>query len=118
MFGKKADWIKNACLAAVLLFPAVAALHGITLAALHVDGESKNIESTMIRLLMLFSGAVDMDIYGAFQLCSLGILAAPATVKNSKTYFLDPGRNIIFLWTGLILSGRCCNLDCYTFPER
>ena len=39
MFGKKADWIKNACLAAVLLFPAVAALHGITLAALHVDGE-------------------------------------------------------------------------------
>jgi hypothetical protein len=51
-------------------------------------------------------GAVDMDIYGAFQLCSLGILAAPATVKNSKTYFLDPGRNIIFLWTGLILSGK------------
>jgi len=39
VFGKKADWIKNACLAAVLLFPAVAALHGITLAALHVDGE-------------------------------------------------------------------------------
>jgi hypothetical protein len=47
-----------------------------------------------------------MDIFGAFQLCSLGILAAPATVKNSKTYFLDPGRNIIFLWTGLILSGK------------
>lgn len=47
-----------------------------------------------------------MDIYGAFQLCSLGILAAPATVKNSRTYFLDPGRNIIFLWTGLILSGK------------
>ncbi|KAK6003661.1 hypothetical protein QM012_009432 [Aureobasidium pullulans] len=87
VFGKKADWIKDACLAAVLLFPAVAALHGITLAALHVDG------------------AVDMDIYGAFQLCSLGILAAPATVKNSRTYFMDPGRNIIFLWTGLVLSG-------------
>jgi hypothetical protein len=47
-----------------------------------------------------------MDIFGAFQLCSLGILAAPATVKNSKTYFLDPGRNIIFLWTGLVLSGK------------
>jgi hypothetical protein len=60
---------------------------------------------------MMFQGAVDMDIFGAFQLCSLGILAAPATVKNSKTYFLDPGRNIIFLWTGLILSGknRSCN---------
>jgi hypothetical protein len=43
VFGKKADWIKNACLAAVLLFPAVAALHGITLAALHVDGESERL---------------------------------------------------------------------------
>lgn len=52
------------------------------------------------------TGAVDMDIYGAFQLCSLGILAAPATVKNSRTYFMDPGRNIIFLWTGLVLSGK------------
>ncbi|KAI4724122.1 hypothetical protein E4T49_08147 [Aureobasidium sp. EXF-10728] len=93
VFGKKADWIKNACLAAVLLFPAVAALHGITLAALHVNG------------------AVDMDIYGAFQLCSLGILAAPATVKNSRTYFLDPGRNIIFLWTILILSVRALRCE-------
>jgi hypothetical protein len=43
VFGKKADWIKNACLAAVLLFPAVAALHGITLAALHVDGEPERL---------------------------------------------------------------------------
>ncbi|KAI1423115.1 hypothetical protein F5Y12DRAFT_555341 [Xylaria sp. FL1777] len=49
--------------------------------------------------------AVDMDIYGAFQICSIGILAAPITVYNSKTYFNDPGRNIIFLWTGLLLAG-------------
>lgn len=47
-----------------------------------------------------------MDIYGAFQLCSLGILAAPVTARHSRTYFLDPGRNIIFLWTGLILAGK------------
>lgn len=46
-----------------------------------------------------------MDIYGAFQLCSIGILTAPATVKLSKTYFNNPGRNIIFLWTGLLLAG-------------
>lgn len=59
-------------------------------------------------LAKVYTGAVDMDIYGAFQLCSLGILAAPATVKNSRTYFMDPGRNIIFLWTGLVLSGRPC----------
>lgn len=47
-----------------------------------------------------------MDIYGAFQLCSLGILAAPVTARLSRTYFDDPGRNMIFLYTGLILAGE------------
>ncbi|KAJ4347998.1 uncharacterized protein N0V89_009370 [Didymosphaeria variabile] len=46
-----------------------------------------------------------MDIYGAFQVCSIAILAAPLTVRLSKTYFYDPGRNLIFVWTGLILAG-------------
>jgi hypothetical protein len=48
---------------------------------------------------------VDLDIYGAFQFCSIAILAAPLTVRLSRTYFYDPGRNIIFLWTTLILAG-------------
>lgn len=39
IFARKAEWLRNACLAAALLFPAVAALHGIILAAVHVDGE-------------------------------------------------------------------------------
>jgi hypothetical protein len=47
-----------------------------------------------------------MDVYGAFQLCSIGILAAPLTVRLSRTYFYDPGRNVIFLWTGLVLAGK------------
>jgi hypothetical protein len=47
-----------------------------------------------------------MDIYGAFQLCAIGILAAPVTVMLSKTYFNDPGRNTIFLWTFLLLIGN------------
>ncbi|KAI0006590.1 hypothetical protein F4779DRAFT_556070 [Xylariaceae sp. FL0662B] len=87
VLARKADWLRSACLAAALLFPAVAALHAIVLAAVHVDG------------------AVDMDVFGAFQLCSIGILAAPAMVRMSKTYFYDPGRNLIFLWTGLLLAG-------------
>lgn len=49
--------------------------------------------------------AVDMDIYGAFQLCALGILAAPLTARISRTYFNNPGRNLIFLWFGLTLAG-------------
>lgn len=47
-----------------------------------------------------------MDVYGAFQLCAIGILAAPVTVKLSSTYFNDPGRNAIFLWTGMVLAGE------------
>ena len=46
-----------------------------------------------------------MDIYGAFQLCALGILAAPLAARISRTYFNNPGRNLIFLWFGLILGG-------------
>ncbi|KAI1379039.1 hypothetical protein F4677DRAFT_442764 [Hypoxylon crocopeplum] len=87
VFARKAEWLRNACLAAALVFPAVAALHGIVLAAIHVDT------------------AVDMDVYGAFQFCSIGILAAPLTVRISRTYFYDPARNLIFLWTGIVLAG-------------
>jgi len=50
-----------------------------------------------------------MDIFGAFQLCAIGILAAPITVKLSRTYFNDPGRNAIFVWTIMVLIGE--------FPE-
>jgi hypothetical protein len=46
-----------------------------------------------------------MDIFGAFQMCSIGILAGPVTVRLSRTYFNDPGRNTIFLWAGIILAG-------------
>ncbi|OBT60549.1 hypothetical protein VE03_10167 [Pseudogymnoascus sp. 23342-1-I1] len=87
VFARNVKWLRKACLAATLLFPAVAALHGIVLAAVPTGG------------------GIDMDVFGAFQLCSIGILAAPVTVKVSGTYFNDPGRNAIFVWTGLILSG-------------
>ncbi|KAI1092792.1 hypothetical protein F5B19DRAFT_452742 [Rostrohypoxylon terebratum] len=87
VFARKAEWLRSACLAAALIFPAVAAIHGIVLAIVHVDN------------------AIDMDVYGAFQFCSIGILAAPLTVRLSSTYFNDPGRNIIFLWTGIVLAG-------------
>ncbi|TID03931.1 Succinate--hydroxymethylglutarate CoA-transferase [Colletotrichum higginsianum] len=52
-----------------------------------------------------YAGAIDLDVYGALQYCSIGILAGPVTVKLSTTYSNERGRNIIFLWTGLILAG-------------
>jgi hypothetical protein len=47
-----------------------------------------------------------MDVYGAFQMCSLGMLAVPITLKLSKTYFYDPARNTIFFWSALNLAGE------------
>lgn len=46
-----------------------------------------------------------MDIYGAFQLCSLGTLATPLTARVSRTYYNDTGRNVVFLWFGLMAAG-------------
>ena len=40
LLARKTGWLVNACLAVALIFPAVAALHGIVLAAVHVEGES------------------------------------------------------------------------------
>ncbi|KAK1830901.1 hypothetical protein QBC39DRAFT_100959 [Podospora conica] len=87
VLARKKEWLRNACLAAALILPAVAAIHGVVLAAVHVDAK------------------VDMDVYGALQLCSIGILAAPVTVRLSTTYWNNSGRNIIFVWTSLILAG-------------
>ena len=101
VLARKLDWLRNACLAAALIFPAVAAVHGILLAALHVG----NAPST-----------IDMDVYGAFQLCSIGILAAPVTVRLSSTYFNNPGRNTIFLWTCLLLAGTTPNPSSLLLP--
>lgn len=103
VLARKSEFIRNACLAAALLFPAIAALHAILLAALHVDGESP--ERSLLRVDAV-PGAVDLDIYGAFQMCSLGMLAVPISLKMSKTYFNNPARNTIFAWSILVLAGK------------
>ncbi|RYP00919.1 hypothetical protein DL764_006365 [Monosporascus ibericus] len=88
--GEQRNWQWHSCLAAALVLPAIAAVHSIVLTAVHVNG------------------AVDMDVYGAFQLCSIGVLAAPVTVQFSRTYFFDPARNLIFLWSSLLFIGLVC----------
>lgn len=40
IFARRSEWLKASCFAATMLFPAVAALHGIVLAAVHVKGQS------------------------------------------------------------------------------
>ncbi|KAI7265044.1 hypothetical protein KC345_g8607 [Hortaea werneckii] len=87
IFARKVHWLRNACLAAALLFPVIAALHGIVLATVHIDG------------------AVDLDIYGAFQFCAIAILVAPMTARVSRTYFKDHGRNAIFVWSVFVVAG-------------
>ena len=51
-------------------------------------------------------GAVDMDIYRAFQICAIGLVAAPITILLHPAYFHDLGRKTIFLWTYFILAGK------------
>lgn len=51
-----------------------------------------------------------MDVYGAFQVCSIGILLAPVTVMLSRSYFEQAGSSIIILWTALILAGEYSDL--------
>lgn len=53
VFARKSDWLRNACLAAALLFPAVAALHGIVLAAIHIEG-AFNIYFTEFAIVSLY----------------------------------------------------------------
>lgn len=38
VLARKTEWLRNACLAAALIFPATAAIHAIVLASLHTDG--------------------------------------------------------------------------------
>ncbi|KAL6699769.1 hypothetical protein J3F84DRAFT_345087 [Trichoderma pleuroticola] len=92
VFARKLDWIKSAALSTALPLSASAALHGIVLAALHRDK------------------AVDMDVYGAFQMCAIGTLAVPLMVKLSRSYEYSTyiGRRIMFMWAGLVLTGLVC----------
>lgn len=52
VIARKADWLRNACLAGALLFPAVAALHGVVLAAMHVNGKASVLDIRFICKLM------------------------------------------------------------------
>ena len=54
-----------------------------------------------------------MDIYGAFQFCTLGLLSAPITVKLSRTYFSDAARRVLFAWHSLIFAGRHISVRIY-----
>ncbi|PKK42457.1 hypothetical protein CI102_13232 [Trichoderma harzianum] len=92
VFARKLDWIKSAALSTALPLSASAAVHGIVLAALHHDK------------------AVDMDVYGAFQMCAIGTLVIPLMIKLSRSheYSTYIGRRIMFMWAGLVLTGLVC----------
>jgi hypothetical protein len=62
-------------------------------------------QDTLQHLTTTFLGAVDLDIFGAWQLCSIAIIAVPTTLRISGTYFKAAGRNLIFVWTILLISG-------------
>ncbi|KZV75586.1 hypothetical protein PENSPDRAFT_73133 [Peniophora sp. CONT] len=95
IFFLKTDWMRGAATAAALIYAAVAALHSIILAVY----SQKH--------------AIDMDIFGAFQILAIGVLSAPITVRYSRVYFQTDGRNIIFLWTLLMIAGLLSLVACF-----
>lgn len=92
------------------MVPSISALHGIVLTSFHVNGQfdtSSKTTDIVVKawLTSTLLGAVDLDIFGAWQICTIAIIAVPFTLRKSRTYFYDAGRNIIFLWTMLLIAG-------------
>ena len=52
VLARKTEWLRNACLAAALIFPATAAIHAIVIAALHVDGKPLPRPGTLLYLTL------------------------------------------------------------------
>lgn len=80
------------------------------LAFYHVNGQfcpqlQDPIHGISQHLTSTFLDAVDLDVFGAWQLCSIAIIAVPTTLRISGTYFNSAGRNLVFLWTILLISG-------------
>jgi hypothetical protein len=57
-----------------------------------------------------------MDVYGAFQICAIGVVAAPVTAVMSRTYKKHQGAELIFIWSSLILAGKYS--DCQIRPIK
>jgi hypothetical protein len=81
------DWLRNAALAAALLLPAIAAFHSIVLAALHNDSKGGLVLYGI--LIDKVADAVDLDIYGAFQMCSIGFVNASDLPHSSFGTSID-----------------------------
>jgi hypothetical protein len=54
-----------------------------------------------------------MDIYGAFQFCSIAVLAAPHVVRLSIASFSGPGKYIALSETALLLAGMLFDVQIY-----
>jgi hypothetical protein len=52
------------------------------------------------------AGAVDMDIYGAFQFCALGLLTTPFSNRIMRIYFKYQARCVLLAWASLIFTGK------------
>lgn len=97
VLGRGSEWLRGACLAAALLVPAVAALHGIVLAAIHVDGKHRGTVWNILGCAdSLTLGAVDMDVYGAFRKIPHSCISACARLTCSFVHY----RNLCYRGLG------------------
>lgn len=107
ILGSHVEWMRGACLAAALLVPSVAAIHALIMTGIQQSRGKPPVTYVLdSKLKCKLLGPVDMDIFGCFQLCAIGVLAVPITVRYSTTYFETKGRNLVFMWTVLNLAGE------------
>lgn len=81
MFLHRAKKLREVALAAVLVLPTISGIHSIVLATVHVDGPSCCPQDNH-SFADEIPGAVDLDVFGAFQICAIGALARPLRLSG------------------------------------
>lgn len=103
----RAKKLVEVALAAVIVLPTIAAIHGIVLATVHVEGSScfpKNYHCVL--LMTTLPGAVDLDVFGAIQLCAIGALARSFRLSG-RTGLSAAGNSLSFLLNSIMPVGEC-----------
>ncbi|KAL1837193.1 hypothetical protein VTJ49DRAFT_4165 [Mycothermus thermophilus] len=99
--ARKKEWLRNACLAAALVTPAVAAIHAWAIVIVKTRFWDTMLDD---QWKLVVTDIVDLDTYGVLQFCAIGALVAPITARRSKTYLRIKGINVMSAWA-ILLAG-------------
>ncbi|OAX81082.1 hypothetical protein ACJ72_04575 [Emergomyces africanus] len=120
VFARKTDWLRNACLAAVLLFPAVAALHGVVIAALNLHG-LLSLTVEFFRIQPMFcpfddaGNAISPDARSFKYNTNCGLICSekegpfsPMRDGAASNIYVIPAPDKITFGTATLMAAACC----------